>query len=352
MSLPHHVSREGTPRERGWAFGAACAGAVDLTVRTYRRLLREAAGVAGAELRAAGAAVGEQLGRRCPEVLEELEGIAAGARQDVDELLAVNARTELLAGAHGTECSVVGQVKGERVTLAQTWDWHPELAPARVLWTVVLAEGGWLVTATEAGIVAKLGLNGRGVACALNFLSCSTDGGTDGIPIHVLLRLLLERCGSADEALRLLVEAETSGSSAITVAAGRDDVPALFTVELSPGGARVVHAEPDGWLVHTNHFLAPPLRGVDLEPGWGPGSELRRDRLGELVRGGVLPRAALASHEPAIEPICRHAGDIDEDVWADRRVTLLALDLDPVTPAFGLATGPPCDCQFETVALP
>ena len=59
---------------------------------------------------------------------------------------------------------------------------------------------------TEAGILAKLGdQRAHGVACGLNFLTCSADGGLDGVPIHVLLRLVLERCATAAEALALLL---------------------------------------------------------------------------------------------------------------------------------------------------
>ena len=78
-----------------------------MTVATYRRLLREAAGVGAEELRVAGADVAERLQSRWPELVSELEGIAQGARQDVLELAAINARTELLAGTPRSECSVI-----------------------------------------------------------------------------------------------------------------------------------------------------------------------------------------------------------------------------------------------------
>ena len=163
-------------------------------------------------MRAAGAAVGETLDR---VLVEELEGMAAGAAQDVRDLLAINARTELLAGA---ECSVLGRLDGAEVTLAQTWDWHPDLAPSRVLWTVHHGDGAWFTTATEAGVLAKLGLNHHGVACALNLLTCSADGGIGGVPIHILLRLVLERGEDAEHAAELLCAARATASSAITLA--------------------------------------------------------------------------------------------------------------------------------------
>ena len=47
-------------------------------------------------------------------------------------------------------------------------------------------------TFTEAGLLAKTGLNDAGLGVTLNFLASDADGGLDGMPIHLLLRMLLE----------------------------------------------------------------------------------------------------------------------------------------------------------------
>ena len=250
------------------------------------------------------------------------------------ELAAINARTELLAAG----CSVVAHAEG---SLAQTWDWHPDLAAAMVTWTVHQPGGRRFTTATEAGILGKLGCTSGGLACGLNFLACSEDGGTEGVPIHVLLRLVLERCDDVAEALALLRGARTSASACVTLAGGGKAVAA----ELSPGGVTLVHPDDDGWLVHTNHFLAGPVAGCDTLAAEQPGSFGRRALLVRLVRDGVPVREALGAHEPAGEPVCRHA---DPGVpWAERRATLLAL-----TAARGelcVAAGPPCSNGYARV---
>jgi isopenicillin-N N-acyltransferase-like protein len=312
-----------------------------VTVATYRRLLREAAGLERADVLSAGEAVGARLAADWPELVEELEGIAAGAGQDVRELLAVNARTELLAG--GGECSLLARREPSGAWLAQTWDWHPDLAAAAVSWTVEHADGR-LTTVTEAGVLAKLGLNGRRVACGLNFLTCSADGGLDGVPIHVLLRLVLERCASGADARALLAGARTAASSCVTVAAGAD----LFAAELSPGGARLVEPDPDGWLVHTNHFLLAPRVGIDTQPETHPGTLDRFARVARAARTGVPPPRALAQHGAVAEPVCRH-GDPPGTAWADRRATLLAVWAQPARHALRVAAGPPCASAFEAV---
>jgi isopenicillin-N N-acyltransferase-like protein len=315
-------------------------------VATYRRMLSETAG----ELAPHGERVAAAVGPLWPDLVEEIEGIAAGAGQDALELLAINARTELLAPGPAAECSVVGRVADGRVELAQTWDWHPDLAPARVVVTTAAPDRPWFTTVTEAGILAKLGVGANGLACALNFLGCSVDGGLGGVPIHILLRVLLDRCEGATAALALLLGAQVTASSCVTVAAAEPGGVALFAVELSPGGAGLVWPDDDGLLVHTNHFLRTPARGVDADVVTYPGTLLRRRHLERVLRAGMDPLRALAEHFPAGEPVCRHG--FDEGVWADRRETLLAIAVDPASPSLRVAAGPPCRTPFEAVRLP
>lgn len=321
------------------------------TLAVYRRLLP------GADLRRSGAVVGEAVAARWPDLVEEIEGIAAGAGVRADELLAVNARTELLGcepGVPAPECSVAGGVgDGDGgAWLAQNWDWHPDLLASRVVWTVVPPDGIPFTTVTEAGIAGKLGLNAAGVACGLNFLTSSVDGGVarDAVPIHVLLRCVLDRCGSVLEALSLLLGARVTASSCVTVAAVEPAGAALVAVELSPGGPGVVWPDERGLLVHTNHFALAPGRGRDTQPAEHPSTLLRARQLAAALRAGTGPEAALASHFPAPEGICRHA--VAADAWADRRATLLSVVLDPGAPSLRLAEGPPCETPFAAVELP
>ena len=289
---------------RGFAFGAALSREVGRTVALYRRLLQ------GVSLREAGSGV------LLPgELMDEVEGIASGAGVNVFELLAVNARTELLAGG----CSVVARGSW----LAQTWDWHPEACA--VAWTVV-REDGWLCTVTEAGMVGKLGLNSSGVSCGFNYLRTSEDA-PGGVAVHALARLVLE-CRSAAEARGRLGGA--SASVALTVAAP----DGLFCAEVSPGGARFVAPDEDGWLVHTNHFLLPPLRGEDVQAE--PETLARRSALLSRMRAGCSVADALGE-----APVCRHE---DGATWAERRTTLLAMWAEPGRLRVGL--------PFEDVPLP
>jgi isopenicillin-N N-acyltransferase-like protein len=231
-----HRSAERDPGARGRALGLAHGDAVAANVAFYERLIPGLASYASSV----------ELGK---ELVAEIEGMASGAGVSVESLLAMQARTELLGGS---ECSLIGRPG----RVEQNWDWYPEVVP--LVWVVEQGRGRWFCTLTEAGMIGKIGVSSAGLCFGLNLLHCSLDGGLRGVPVHVLLRTLLGSAESFDDAVAVLRVATVSASSCITVGSA-DDVVA---VELSPGGASVVRRDP---LLHTNHFLAGPPAGEDVE---------------------------------------------------------------------------------------
>ena len=114
-----HVSEECTARERGLRFGKAQRGAVEGTLAAYGRLFVEASGLDVAAVRSFGERVGERLHGEHPDAHEEIAAIARGAGVDEALLMAVNARTELLAAAVRPECSAIdGEEAGYETVLA------------------------------------------------------------------------------------------------------------------------------------------------------------------------------------------------------------------------------------------
>jgi isopenicillin-N N-acyltransferase-like protein len=334
-----HRSAEATSGERGLALGRAQREPVANTVAVYTRLFSEDVGLGDADVVRLGEEVAQRLAELRADLVDEIEGIAMGAGQAPALLFAVNARTELLAGGRLAgrgpgECSVAATIGPSGVPgcmLAQNWDFHPDLAGSRLIWTVE-GRDGWFATFTEAGIVAKIGLNSSGLGVALNFLASSADGGTDGVPIHIILRMLLDSCGDQLSAERLIESLRVSASACVTVAsADPEGRGTAASYELSPLGTRTVAADDRGMLAHTNHFLATQAaRDIALD-GPGAASTLRRlaqvrAGLRRLSDGGsVEALRALLSTERA-EPVYRR-----EDAgapWVERSATLATLVCD------------------------
>jgi isopenicillin-N N-acyltransferase-like protein len=350
--IAKYTSTSSDRTERGTEFGEALRPRVQHTVNFYLRLFGEAGGFTRDDVSDFGAEVRSELASRYPELVEEIDGIARGAATDADLLVAVNARTELLTQSSfsrsrglehprsaGRECShavVLPTATADGHTLlGQTWDFHPDQYEARVLWTLPTRAGGQLITFTEAGILAKIGMNSSGVGCLLAFLASEADRRTGGVPAHLTARLVLESATNAAEALRAIYSAPTSGSVALTIGyAGAKNEGFAAACECSAG--RVGFKVPDerGVLVRTNHFLALDVgREPAFEPGGWHSTIVRQDfivrwlraRVGS-IRGEHLEEIMTSTFD-APDAICvaRHS---PSDRWADELETLATVWFD------------------------
>lgn len=267
----------GSAHERGRMHGALARKRIDHSVATYARLFAYC-GIDWQGAQALGAGYRDLIGSLDAELLEEIEGIAAGSGRRIDEILALNARTEILPPTYPGEphpgwtqiaaanvaagvpdwgeCTAVAVKPGRSATgttlLAQNWDWLGAQRAALVILRGTESDGSTYLTLTEAGMLAKIGLNSHGFGVCLNILRSSDDGVTHGVPVHVLLRALLKRTSVVD-AVKFASTLSFGASSNVLCADAGGDTAAL---EFSPRGLDVVRGA-DAALCHTNHFLAP-----------------------------------------------------------------------------------------------
>ena len=357
--IARYTSTEAEPGDRGLRFGRDHSDAVGRNVAAYGRLFAELHGLATDDLDRLGRDLCSWLQDRAPDLAVEIEAIAEGSGVPAARLMAVNARTEILAGAARPECSVIGIGAAccpDGPLLAQNWDWHPDVADGLVIWTVIEPDGTWFTTLTEAGILAKVGLNSRGVALCLNILASSADGGVSGMPIHLLLRRVLQRCGDMESTERLIGGHSYSASSALSVAApAAGGVAAIRTFEVSPRGVQTL-ADRDGILLHTNHFLALPSGLEDRYRRDSPDTLARFEELegrflgrcGEVGEREI--KQTLSSHEAGPIAICCH--DADNPDFAARAQSLASILMHPGQGRMEVADGPPCTAPYRDVALP
>lgn len=329
------------PRERGRAAGTALAARAALCLEAYLPLFADG-GHSRDDVRRFGARVLARTASWHPPLAAELAAFAEGAGLELELVAALNGRTELLALA---ECTTVGRTAGaDGPWLAQNWDWYADAPDRCVVWSAAV-EGARFATMTEAGILAKVGVSTRGIAVALNILYHEADGrGELGVPVHLVLRRLLEDAGSVADAWELLRATPYSASSCITVV-DADGGGACF--ELSPAG--VARCEPrDGLLTHANHFTDARLAAAqgDQPDAWLEGSRFRHS-----AAAAAAPRelddalALLASHEARPQAICRH----DEDSGEPGRPlvdTVVSLAMRPGVPELRIAAGQPCCSAF------
>lgn len=301
-----------SPADRGRMRGALLGARIHATVRSYVELFGSL-GISGADQREAATASLTVLRGWDPAQHEEVSGIADSAGMSVVELGLILARTEILTLSETapSECSTLAhQAAGSSVS-AQTWDWYIGSMHCWHLHRVdrlagELAHAGL----TEYGMPGKIGMNAAGVGVHLNILR-HRDDTPGGVPIHAVLTRVLTGAASVEDGIEIIRSAATTASSVLTLTSA----DRVAMVEIAPGGTSVL--ETDGWLVHTNHFLA-----LDRQDGAMPldAASTTYDRLAHLEG------AAVASDPP------RNADDLLPLMCSPVEDGSVALLPDPGTP--------------------
>ena len=290
------IEISGPPQERGRQYGAQTADRIRKGVSHYLAQLKElsldADGVA--------ALVRDYLPvieAFEPAYIEEMRGIAEGASVPFEDVVLLNARTEILKLAKPevrarlktpdepdgcTGVVVLPRASGaERLIHAQNWDWKRECAETAVVLKVRREDGPDLMTFTEAGALGRCGFNAVGIAITANYLESDRDYRDVGVPLALIRRKVLE---SEHVALAMRTVYCTKKSAANNmIVSHRDGVAIDF--ECAPDETFQVHPE-HGLLVHANHFVSPVALGKLKDTGIlnTPDSLYRDIRVRELLR--------------------------------------------------------------------
>lgn len=279
----------GSAGQVGFLHGRGAAPLIKRNIAFYLRWFAEVIKLPPKQALAVAARFAEPLRRHLPAMLEEIDGIAKGAGVSRAEILALNARTDLLVVGRSKRakhaglsvdalhaqarpgCTALalrgGSARHPLLALGQNWDWRRALTGNVVLLRVARSGAPRLLTLTEAGMVGKIGFNEHGLGVCLNFLGHKSERpeGPLGLPVHVLLRAVLEQKTLAD-AYKLVAWAPRSASANFLMAQhARGAAPAAIDLEWTPTAmARLPLA--GAALVHTNHF-----RDAALAPGCDSG---------------------------------------------------------------------------------
>jgi isopenicillin-N N-acyltransferase-like protein len=368
------IDARGTARERGRIHGAAARRRVARSVGTYARLFAFC-GIDWRDAQRRGAGFRDAIEALGGELLEEIEGIAEGSGRQVNEILALNVRTEILpptfpgephpqwheldAGnrADGVpdwgECTAIAVPRSASTTgdtlLAQNWDWLGAQRGALIVLRAQDQNGPAYITLTEAGMLAKIGLNEHGFGVCLNILRSSADGERVNTPVHPLLRAALG-CRDVAEAIAMARAFDYGASSNVLCADASGEAANL---ELSPAGLQVVQGE-GGALCHTNHFLSSDgARGqAALAPSLSSVPRLTRARGLVENRGGIgiaeLKRI-LRDESDGLLSICRRP---DPSLPAEARIESVAsVVMELAAGRMHIAPDVPSLVDYETVAL-
>jgi isopenicillin-N N-acyltransferase-like protein len=348
------VRVHGKPYERGYQHGAQCG---DIIGRYASVLLDTIAGEAALraleqkgpalrreDLLARALAFLPQIEAFAPHLVEEIRGIADGARLPFAEALLCNVRAEVM-GLDRAGCTSFAAGRGATadgsILSGQNSDQSPLNTDLQIVLHVEPDEGPACLMASFAGLVGYPGLNEAGVSFFQNALSTPTWL-AGGIPHYLVKRVLLEQT-SLEGCLAVFRRARLCSSANYVLT----DRQSIVDVETTPDGFAVV--PPEGDLVtHGNHFVHPDLVAQEALLPLLPDSACRAPRLRSLLEGkvGALTladvKAMLSDHDRRPTSICRHEEGL---------VTIASIIAEPDQGRLHVAVGNPCENEYVAYSL-
>jgi isopenicillin-N N-acyltransferase like protein len=357
------ITVSGGSYERGRQYGVLARNRVHRSIKAYAGLFDYFAGWEWPRATAEAERFLPAIKDFGPQYVDELAGIADGAAVSIEDILALNVRTEIVypgrvrtaVALHApSECSTLANVAADgHVIVGQNWDWAPFAFDTVVVLQAIPDDGPSFITVVEAGLLAKFGVNSDGLAVVTNALACTEDQGDPAVPYHVMLRGLLD-CGTTQEALRRLERAPRASSANYLLA---DRAGSMVDVEARPGGASTLHQldrQDHGVLMHTNHFVSPDFAAVDYADLVATTSQFRLHRVAETVAEADLSdlavfAAALSDHTNEPDSVCRHP---DPTLPApEQSMTVTSALIDLTDSRFSVSEGPPCERGYEALDI-
>lgn len=243
-----------------------------------------------------------------PAYIEEVRGLAAGARLSFEEALLCQARAEAGYIPEGgcSTFALTGEATADHQTLAgQNQDLQPEYSDVAILLHVQPSDGRpRALMFTFAGQLGYVGMNQTGMCLFANGLY---DARWQlGLPKYPLKRAILEQSRVAD-AIDLLRQHRLCSANNLMLADGQGQVA---DVEERPEAVAVFADEHPHRRLHTNHYVTAEFG--PYETNSLPDSCPRLDRLRALVteQWGAITveamQAILADHHNDPGGICRH----------------------------------------------
>jgi hypothetical protein len=280
----------GDGRACGLAHGEAARAAVGAAIERWSEATAAAAGTpiaAYAERFLATTELLPALARHCPDLHDELRGIAEGSGQPFALVAAYNLMDEQWWYDAERGCSVIGAARdGAGTLLAQNMDLPAFMDGSQLVLRLSGPGQPEALVLTSAGLLGLTGVNAAGVAVCVNTLMMLRHS-RGGVPVAAVFRGALAR-GDRDAAVAWLRDVPHASGQHYAVADRRGCVG----LECSAGGAALSSPASARTLLHTNH----PLASTDVDPGLAA----------HLARQGNI-----ANSELRHDFLVAHAGDVD-----------------------------------------
>jgi len=345
------------PKKRGQAYGEAARKRIHAILDKYREIFQCITGETWETTVDRGESFIPKAQAFAPDLVEEIRGIAEGADRAFMDIFLLNARSEILFNPRvlAQECTTVAALpesttNGETL-LAQNWDWYKEVINCQVILKIgQREEKPALITFTEAGQLAKIGMNAAGIGLVVNNLV--SDQPRTGVPWIFITRRVLESSHLAQAMGYVL---KTQRAHSINFLIGYADGEAV-NLETSPVEEHVLWPENESF-VHTNHYLKPGKNFRDLKPLRDPYLSTylrcRRAQKGMAALNSNINvkgiRKILSDHMDRPFSVCTHENPAVAPL--QQVVTCLSIIMNLTRKQIHYTLGNPCRGESRTLEL-
>ncbi|GAA2445899.1 C45 family autoproteolytic acyltransferase/hydolase [Agromyces soli] len=337
FSIPT-IDISGGPRERGRQYGELASAQIDASIEFYRRAFESSSGVAWEQIVASAESWVAPAEAYAADLVEELRGIAEGAGREFLELMAINARGEIiydrsfseLVAGECTTYAVLPEAAGDgHMYAGQNWDYLCGAVDSLIMLRVRSDDDTPdIIMQIEAGQVGRHGANSAGIAMQVNGLGGRYGFQGFGVPQPFVRRKVLQSRTLHDAMERVFQAPQQIGANYLL--ATREGF--AISLETTPAERTAWIYPSDGLLVHGNHHEAYVPTGQA-----GPYTPMAVDSLYRvpLVTQGLRAARGAADTEGTRAAIGRALQNVD---FAPNSVCALP---DPSLPG---------DKQWQTVA--
>lgn len=275
------IAVHGSPYDCGKQYGSAVAPLIYRNIDVYLQLIKHHANLShDAAIQKAKQFI-PSIENLDADLIDEIQGIADGSGVSLDDIMLLNARTELLSTVPVRECTAIVVLpmaaSPPQVWMGQNWDWLKATEGLTVILKVNQPGKPQITMLVEAGQIGKMGYNETGLGLCHNALE--TNYASVGVPFIVMCRAILNN-SEMNDALHTLCNTKRASSGNFVIA-HRDGV--AVNVETTPND--YFYLEPvNDIIIHTNHFTAPKFSGNDhvlRNAGWD--SVIRYQRARRLL---------------------------------------------------------------------
>lgn len=327
------IEVSGDAYQRGWSHGAQARDRVHRSVAIYAKSLDRLT-FCDSQLRTLLDGFTCEIERFDASYIDEMRGIADGAGVSFDDVLMINARTEIMAQAAQSvergadECTSVGVFPRRSASgtyfQGQNWDNRVDCADTIILLRIIREDGPDVLTFVEAGGLARYGLNSAGICLNGNGLNCDRDYCQPGIPLPLIRRKALEQ-EHFSRAVQIIYAAPKACSSNLLLGSR---LGVAFNLECAPDETFLVYPQ-NGLAVHANHWVSATALAKLRETGvpGSPDSIFRYLRVAELLEASSLSvedvKAAFADTLGHPYSVCRPPRASDKGYQSSTTATMI-----------------------------